>query len=92
MADNRYITQEHGRIALSIEFLRRYNLKPGEAVVIQETEEGLLITPKQVLVMNLLDELDEGLKAREIRLDELVESGQEIREIYDEKYAAEDDE
>ena len=55
-------------------------------------EEGLLISPKESLVMNMLDEIGEGLKARGTTLDELIESGREIRQqIYDEKYAAEDD-
>jgi hypothetical protein len=61
-------------------------------VVFKETEEGLLISPKESLVMNMLDEIDEGLKARGISLDELIESGREIRqEIYDEKYATRTD-
>ena len=93
MAKNFYIIQENGQVTLPIEFRRRYNLKKGDAVVFKETEEGLLISPKEALVMNLLDEIAEGLEARGITLEELIESGREIRqEIYDEKYAAEADE
>ena len=90
VAKNVYIIQENGQVTLPIEFRRRYNLKKGDAVVFKETEEGLLISPKEALVMNLLDEIAEGLEARGITLEELIESGREIRqEIYDEKYAAE---
>jgi AbrB family looped-hinge helix DNA binding protein len=90
MAKNVYIIQENGQVTLPIEFRRRCNLKKGDAVVFKETEDGLLISPKEALVMNLLDEIAEGLKERGITLDELIESGQEIRqEVYDEKYAAE---
>ena len=93
MAKNAYIIQENGQVTLPIEFRRRYNLKKGDAIVFEETEEGLLIRPEKAPVMNLLDEIAEGLEARGISLDDLIESGREIRqEIYDEKYAGEADE
>ena len=89
VAKNIYIIQENGQVTLPIEFRRRYKLRKGDAVVFKETEEGLLISPKEALVMNLLDEIDEGLKAKGITLDELISYGRQIREeIYDEKYAA----
>jgi AbrB family looped-hinge helix DNA binding protein len=92
MAKNVYIIQENGQVTLPIEFRRRYNLKKGDAVVFTETEEGLFISPKEAMVMNLLNEIAEGLEARGITLDELIESGREIRqEIYNERYAAEAD-
>jgi AbrB family looped-hinge helix DNA binding protein len=92
VAKNIYIIQENGQVTLPLAFRRRYNLKKGDAVVFKETEEGLLISPKEALVMKLMDEIDEGLKARGITLDELIASGREIRqEIYDEKYAPEND-
>lgn len=87
-----YIIQENGQVTLPIEFRRRYNLKKGDAVVFKETAEGLLISPKEMLVMKLLDEIGEELEARGISLDELIASGREIRqEIYDEKYASASD-
>ena len=90
---NIYIIQENGQVTLPIEFRRRYNLNKGDAVVFRETEEGLLISPKEALVMKLLDEIGEGLAARGITLDELISSGQAIRqEIYDEQYASGADE
>jgi AbrB family looped-hinge helix DNA binding protein len=92
VAKNVYIIQENGQVTLPIDFRRRYNLQKGDAVVFKETEEGLLISPKEAQVMNLLDEISEGLKARGVTLEELIASGREIRqEIYDEKYASEID-
>ena len=92
MTKSVYIIQENGQVTLPIEFRRRYNLGKGDAVVFRETEEGLLISPKEALVMKLLDEIDEGLKAKGISLDELISSGRQIREeIYNEKYASESD-
>lgn len=56
----------------------------------KETEQGLLISPKEVQVMNLLDEISEGLRARGVTIDELIESGRELRQdIYNKKYVAE---
>ena len=92
VSKNIYIIQENGQVTLPIEFRRRYNLNKGDAVVFRETEEGLLISPKESLVMKLLDEIDEGLRAKGISLDELISSGRQIREgIYNEKDAAEGD-
>ena len=89
MTKNIYIIQENGQVTLPIEFRRRYNLSKGDVVVFRETKEGLLISPKEALVIKLLDEIDEGLKAKGITLEELISSGRQIRqEIYDEKYAA----
>ena len=88
MTKNVYIIQENGQVTLPIEFRRRYNLQKGDAVIFKETDEGLLISPKEAQIMNLLDEISEGLKARGVTLEELIASGREIRqEIYNEKYA-----
>lgn len=77
---------------MPIEFRRHHNLNKGDAVFFRETEEGLLISPKEALVMKLLDEIDEGLKAKGITLDELIISGRQFREeTYNEKYASEND-
>jgi len=90
VAKNVYIIQENGQVTLPIDFRRRYNLQKGDAVVFKETKEGLLISPKEAQVMNLLEEISEGLRARGVSLEELIESGRELRqEIYNEKYAAE---
>ena len=87
-----YTIQENGQITLPVEFRRRYNLKKGDIVVFKETDEGLLISSKEALVMNLLDEIGAGLKAKGLTLDELIESGREIRqEIYEEQYAHDSD-
>ena len=92
MAKSVYIIQENGQVTLPIEFRRRYNLEKGDAVIFRETAEGLLISPREALVIKLLDDLDEGLKAKGITLDELISSGRQIREeIYNEKYAAAED-
>ena len=49
--------QENGQITLPVEWRRRYGLKKGDVVVFKETEDGLLISPREALAMSLLDEI-----------------------------------
>lgn len=80
--------QENGQVTLPIEFRRKYGLKKGDVVVFKETEDGLLISSREVLAMKLLDEIGETLEEKGIPLEELIESGREVRqEVYDEKYS-----
>lgn len=44
-----------------------------------ETEQRVLITPQEVIAMDALDRIGEVLRQRGIRLEELIESGREIR-------------
>lgn len=81
------VIQENGQITLPKEFRRRFGLKKGDIVIFKETNEGLLISPRETLAFQLLDELGNALKKKGISLDELIESGREIRQdIYNEKY------
>ena len=74
-----YVIQERGQVTLPKEFRTKYGLKKGDEVVFRETEEGLLISPREAEVMKLLDELGEALREKGITLAELMESGREIR-------------
>ncbi len=83
-----YTIQDNGQVTLPIEFRKKYGLKKGDAVVFKETEDGLVISPREALAMKLLDEIGDALKEKGITLDEMIESGRQIREeIYQEKYA-----
>jgi AbrB family looped-hinge helix DNA binding protein len=83
-----YTIQDNGQVTLPIEFRKKYNLKKGDAIMFKETEDGLVISPREAQAMKLLDEIGEALKGKGITLDELIEDGRKIREdIYQEKYA-----
>ncbi len=87
-----FIIQENGQVTLPVEFRKRYGLKKGDIVTFKETKEGLLISPREALAMKMLDEIGEMLEEQGISLDDLIESGREIRqEIYDEKYSRRSD-
>lgn len=79
--------QEKGQVTIPVEIRRKWDLKKGDLVGFVETEEGVLISPQEVIAMEALDKLGEMLKEKGITLEELIESGREIRgEIAKEKY------
>jgi bifunctional DNA-binding transcriptional regulator/antitoxin component of YhaV-PrlF toxin-antitoxin module len=85
-----YLVQANGSIELPDWFRQKYNIKPGDEVGLLETEVGLLVAPRVELVNQLLDQIGAGLIARGITLDDLMESGRDIRgEILKEDYGIE---
>jgi len=85
--------QEKGQVTIPLEIRRKLKLRKGDFVTFVETENGVVIKPAEVLVSETLDRIAKTLKEKGVDLDELLESGREIRqEIYNEKYAQETDE
>ena len=81
------VVQEKGQITIPAEIRRKLGLKKGDRVAFVETKRGVLISPQEVIAMEALDKLGEMLKEKGITLEELIESGREIRgEIVKEKY------
>ncbi len=90
MDSNAFAVKENGSVELPEWFRRKYNIQPGDEVGFLETEAGLLIAPRVELVNQLLDQIGDGLKDRGITLDDLMESGREIRaEMLKEDYGIE---
>ncbi len=78
--------QEKGQVTLPVEVRRSLNLKMGDLVAVIQTEEGVLITPQEVLANKMLDKIGEALRATGLTLEELIESGREERgKILEEK-------
>lgn len=85
-----FAVMENGSIELPDWFRQKYNIQPGDEVGFLETEAGLLVAPRVELVNQLLDQLGDGLRDRGVTLDELMESGREIRgEMLKEDYGIE---
>ncbi|MDQ2744374.1 MAG: AbrB/MazE/SpoVT family DNA-binding domain-containing protein [Chloroflexota bacterium] len=79
--------QEKGQVTLPADVRRRMGLKKGDMVAVIETEDGVLISPQKVVALKALDRIGEVLRAQGASLDELMDSGREIRgEIVKEKY------
>ena len=86
-----YTMQDNGQVTLPVEFRKKYNLKKGDAIVFKETEDGLVISPREALAMKYLDEIGDALKGKGITLEDMIASGQEIRkELIREKYGLEE--
>ncbi|MDP2937358.1 MAG: AbrB/MazE/SpoVT family DNA-binding domain-containing protein [Dehalococcoidia bacterium] len=93
MTERRLVrVQEKGQVTLPAELRRRLGLKRGGLVAITETEDGMLITTQEVVAMKALDRIGEALKKRGLSLEELIESGREVRgQIIEERYGARPD-
>lgn len=79
--------QEKGQVTLPAYIRRRLGLKKGDLVAVEETPEGVLITPQRVLALRDLDKMGAILREQGITLDEWMDSGRAIREeLFREKY------
>ena len=79
--------QKKGQVTIPIELRRKLGIEEGGIVAFIETKDGILISPRQVLTMEALNRIGEALKKQGISLEELIESGREIRgQIVEEEY------
>jgi AbrB family looped-hinge helix DNA binding protein len=80
MAEQRLVrVQEKGQVTLPAEIRRKLGLKKGDLVAVTETDDGLLITPQQALANRALDRIGAVLREQGLTLEDLIESGREIR-------------
>lgn len=79
--------QKKGQVTIPAELRDKLGLKEGDLVAFIETDDGILISPQEVLAMRALDRIGAALKEQGISFDELMESGREERgKIIEEKY------
>ena len=78
--------KQKGQLTLPARILRDLGLKEGDMVEVERTPEGqIVITPQEMLAMRQLDEIGRALQEHGVSLEELIESGRDIRsEIIDE--------
>jgi AbrB family looped-hinge helix DNA binding protein len=80
MPTQRYArVQEKGQVTLPADMRRKLGLKKGDLVAVNETPQGVLITPSELITRREIAELDELLKEQGITFEELIESGREMR-------------
>ncbi len=80
MTEKTYVIQERGQITLPAELRRKYGLKKGDVISFEDTADGILINPREALVMRLLDDIGSELTKRGVTLEDLVESGRALRD------------
>ncbi|MBC7264848.1 MAG: AbrB/MazE/SpoVT family DNA-binding domain-containing protein [Chloroflexi bacterium] len=73
------VVQEKGQVTIPASIRRKWRLKKGDLIAFVETEQGVLISPRELVAVEALDRIGQALKERGISLDELIESGREIR-------------
>ena len=79
--------QKRGQVTLPIEMRRNLGIEEGGVVAVIETQHGILISPREVLTVDAMNRIGAALKERGLSLDELIDSGREIRSrIVDEEY------
>jgi antitoxin PrlF len=84
------VVQKRGQVTIPIELRRKMGIEEGGVVAFIETEDGVLISPREVLAMEALDRIGEVLREQGISLEELIESGREIRgQMVGEEYGLE---
>ncbi|MBI2888108.1 MAG: AbrB/MazE/SpoVT family DNA-binding domain-containing protein [Chloroflexi bacterium] len=84
--------QEKGQVTLPTDVRKKLGLKKGDLVAVIETEEGVLITPQQVVATRALDRIGSVLREQGLSLEQLMESGREERAaILKERYGIEPD-
>lgn len=71
--------QEKGQVTLPSEIREKLGLKKGDLVAVLETDEGVLISPQEIVATRALDRIGEVLKGKGISLEEIIESGREVR-------------
>jgi AbrB family looped-hinge helix DNA binding protein len=94
MASSRLsVVQEKGQVTIPAEIRKKWGLKKGDLVAFVETEQGVMISPQEVIAAQALDQIGQILKEKGLTLEELMETGQEIRgELIEEAYGLETEE
>jgi len=65
--------RKKGQITIPLEMRRKLGLKEGSVVAFAITEDGILISPREVLTVQALDRIQQALSEQGISLDELIE-------------------
>lgn len=79
--------QKKGQVTIPIEIRDRLGIQEGDFIAFVETPEGVFISRQEIAAMRLLNQIGQALKDKGISLDELIESGRELRgEMIKEKY------
>ena len=73
------VVQKRGQVTIPVDLRRKLGMEEGDVVAFVETEDGILISPREVLAMDALDRIGKALKKQGISLEELIEAGRESR-------------
>lgn len=81
------VVQEKGQVTIPSEIRKKLGLKKGDLVAFVETEQGVLISPQEVIAAEALDQIGQILREKGLTIEELMEFGREIRgKLVEEEY------
>jgi antitoxin PrlF len=87
------VVQEKGQVTIPAEIRKKLGLKKGDLVAFVETEQGVLISPQEVIASEALDQVGRILREKGLTLEEFMESGREIRgKLVEDEYGSEAEE
>ena len=85
------LVQAKGQVTIPAEIREKLNLKRGDRVVFIETEKGVVIQPAEIVINAAFDTIGKELKKEGVTLEQLIESGREIRGgLLEEEYGLSD--
>jgi len=85
--------QEKGQVTIPAEIREQLGLIPGSVVAFIVTEKGVLISRQEIVAMDTLDKIGNLLQQQGVSLDEIIESGRELRsDLIQEHYGLDENE
>jgi len=73
------VVQAKGQVTIPAEIRKKLGIKQGDLIAFVETEDGVLISRREAVALGTLRAIGESLKEKGVTLEELMESGREIR-------------
>ncbi len=71
--------QNKGQVTIPTEIRKKLGLKKGDLVAFVETEDGVLISPREVVAIKAMEKLGEILEENGVTLEDWIASGGDIR-------------
>jgi len=79
--------EDDGRVVPPADLREKLGLKQGDSVEAVETPDGVLLMSREAAIERELTEVDADLRKHGVSLDEMIESGREIRgQLVKERY------
>lgn len=79
--------QKKGQVTIPVDIREKLGLKEGDLVAFIETDQGIMISPREAIAIDALDRIGDALGESGVSLEKLIESGREVRgELIEEKY------
>jgi len=94
VATRRVLTamQAKGQVTIPVSIRRKLGLKAGDLVAFVETDQGVLLSPQQVVGMEALNTIGHLLREQGVDMAGLVASGRDLRgDLITERYGLADD-